>query len=202
MICRNHVDVAEGVRLCARCRQPYCTDCLVTIQGQPYCAVCKTEKLLDVQSGSDAAVLRLASIGRRFAAQWVDSFIFSLPLMVVMFGGMMFFAFSHQGDRADPSPMFGIGVLALIFVYIIGYIVYDALMTARRGQTLGKMLLHIRVVRPDGSPVSTSQAWGRAVVRGVMVHLLALVNYLPVFFTNEKTCVHDMAAKTRVVSTD
>lgn len=201
MICSNHVDVSEGVRLCARCRQPYCTDCLVTIQGQAYCAVCKTEKLLDVQSGSDVAVLRLASIGRRFAAQWVDSFIFTIPVMVFM-ASLMFFAFSQERDHPNVAPFFGVGVIALMVLYFIGYIVYDALMTARRGQTLGKMLLHIRVVRPDGSPISTGQAWGRAVVRGVMVHLLALVNYLPVFFTNEKTCVHDMAAKTRVVSAD
>lgn len=199
MICRNHVDVSEGVRLCARCRQPYCTDCVVTIQGQPFCAVCKSEKLLDVQSGSDAAVLRLASIGRRFAAQWVDGFVFSLPLMV-LFGGAVFVA--SIAGKMENGAFFGISFLVLMVVYFLGSIAYDALMLARRGQTLGKMLLRIRVVRPDGSPISTSQAWGRAAIRGVMVHLLALVNYLPVFFTNERTCVHDMAAKTRVVSID
>ena len=199
MICRNHVDVSEGVRLCARCRQPFCADCVVTIQGQPFCAVCKTEKLLDVQSGSDATVLRLASIGRRFAAQWVDSIVFSVPAIVLVVA-MVLIESANKGNEA--AAFVGLGFLVIIVLYFVSYIAYEALMLAWRGQTLGKMLLHIRVVRPDGSPISSGQAWGRAAVRGVLVHMLALVNYLPAFFTNDKTCVHDMAAKTRVVSTD
>ena len=53
MICRNHLDVEEGVRRCARCEQAFCGDCLVDIQGRPFCADCKAERLLDVRSGVD-----------------------------------------------------------------------------------------------------------------------------------------------------
>lgn len=199
MICSNHVDVSEGVRLCARCHRPYCPDCVVTIQGQPYCATCKSEKLLDVQSGTDASVLRFATLSRRLAAQWVDGFVFSMPLL----GAVVGLVFLLKDNRSDADgAIFGIGFLVIVVIYLLGFIVYEALMLARRGQTLGKILLRIRVVRPDGMPISTGQAWGRALTRGVMVHMLALVNYLPAFFTNERTCVHDMAAKTRVVSAD
>ena len=197
MICSNHVDVSEGVRPCARCLRPFCTDCLVTIQGQPFCATCKSEKLLDIQSGSDPATLRFATLSRRLAAQWVDGFIFTLPLIPLVFGVLFLLP-----DQKEPSPFFVLGGLAVVLAFVVGFIAYEALMLAWRGQTLGKMLLHIRVVRPDGTPISTGQAWGRALTRGVMVHMLALVNYLPAFFTDEKTCVHDMAAKTRVVSED
>ena len=78
MICRNHVDVSEGVQPCARCGSAFCTDCVVMIHGQPYCATCKTEKLLDVQSGTDRGQLALATIGRRFAAMWIDRMIFTI----------------------------------------------------------------------------------------------------------------------------
>ena len=78
MICRNHVDVSEGVQPCARCGMGFCTDCIVTIHGRPYCATCKTEKLLDVQSGTDRGQLPLATMGRRFAAMWIDRMIFTL----------------------------------------------------------------------------------------------------------------------------
>ena len=64
MYCRNHVDVSEGVRPCARCQTAFCGDCLVTINGRDYCAVCKTEQVMDVRSGTVAGVLPLASIGR------------------------------------------------------------------------------------------------------------------------------------------
>src|SRR5258708_1643190 len=84
MVCANHVDVSEGVRPCARCRGPFCGDCVVTIQGLPYCATCKAEKLLDVQSGTDASVLQLATIGRRFAANLIDSCIVSIPIFTLL----------------------------------------------------------------------------------------------------------------------
>jgi uncharacterized RDD family membrane protein YckC len=66
------------------------------------------------------------------------------------------------------------------------------------GQTLGKMALKVRVVRPDGSPMSTGQVWGRVVMRTVL-GCLWIVDYIPAFFTQEKTTLHDMIAGTRVV---
>lgn len=198
MICSNHVDVSEDVRACTRCRRAFCPDCLVSIQGQPFCATCKSEKLLDIQSGSDASTLRFATLSRRLAAQWLDGFILGIPAIGIM-GVVAFFAFR---DQSEPDAMFGVAFLLLAAGFLFASIAYEALMLAARGQTLGKMLLRIRVVRPDGSPISTGQAWGRALTRGIMVHMLALVNYLPAFFTAEKTCVHDMTAKTRVVSAD
>ena len=196
MICSNHVEILEGVRPCTRCRRAFCSDCLVTIQGLPFCATCKSEKLLDIQSGSDAATLRFATLSRRFAAQWVDVFIFWVPAVVLIMLVLVF----PRGN--EPSPLLAIATVAIVLALLFGFVAYEALMLASRGQTLGKMLLRIRVVRPDGTPISTGQAWGRALTRAVMVHMLALVNYLPAFFTAEKTCVHDMAAKTRVVSAE
>ncbi|MCU1246602.1 MAG: domain containing protein [Acidobacteria bacterium] len=203
MICSNHVDVSEGVRACARCGRPFCADCVVNIQGRSFCATCKGEKLLDIQSGSDASTLRFASIGRRFAAQWIDGIIFMIPIVIV-FGITLAVLLARNSPQApDALPTWFI-FLAIILVaaFFFGFMAYEALMLSWRGQTLGKMALHIRVVRPDGAPISRGQAWGRALTRGVMVHLLALVNYLPALFTVEKTCVHDMAARTRVVSAE
>jgi len=62
MICRNHVDVSAGVRRCSRCGVTFCSDCLVDIQGKPYCATCKGEQLLDVRSGVDRTNLEFAGI--------------------------------------------------------------------------------------------------------------------------------------------
>jgi len=61
------------------------------------------------------------------------------------------------------------------------------------------MALGIKVVQPNGQPLSTGQAWGRSIVRALFVSFLAIINYITAFFTKEKTCIHDMAAKTRVV---
>src|SRR5947207_4040646 len=108
MICRNHVDVEEGVRLCTRCRMPYCGDCLVTIHGAPYCAVCKTEKLLDVQSGTDTAAPPLASIGRRFAAVIIDRMLFGFAVLAAILIVSLFVATSKTDPEAVGFPILGI----------------------------------------------------------------------------------------------
>jgi len=41
MQCKNHPSVS-AVDRCAGCAEAFCADCLVEIQGQKYCAACKT----------------------------------------------------------------------------------------------------------------------------------------------------------------
>src|ERR1700730_2587919 len=84
MICRNHVDVSEGVRRCTRCGATFCRDCLVDISGHPYCATCKTEQLLDVRSGVQPGVLDYASIGRRFGAAFLDGLLMWIPIGIML----------------------------------------------------------------------------------------------------------------------
>jgi len=193
MICRNHVDVSEGVRRCSRCGSTFCRNCLVDIQGKPYCATCKTEQLLDVKSGVDRTVLEYAGIGRRFAAQFIDGLITGIPTMIIVF----FFIFTTvAGGKAQPNLPPFVNLWFLIPAVIA--LAYEALLLARNGQTLGKMALKVRVVRPDGSPISGGQAWGRAVSRALL-GFLYIVDYIPAFFTKEKTTLHDMIARTRVV---
>jgi uncharacterized RDD family membrane protein YckC len=193
MICRNHVDVAEGVRRCSRCGGTYCPDCLVTIQDRPFCATCKTEQLMDVRSGVDRTRLTYGGFWQRFGAQIIDGIIQAVPsyaiLFAVMIGGGML------SGKTEPSPFL---FLAYIPFYVLP-IVYEGLMLSmKNGQTLGKMALHLRVVRPDGSPLTAGQAWGRAVMR-LILGCLIIGDYIPYFFTDEKTTLHDMVVGTRVV---
>ena len=191
--CRNHPDVIEGVRHCSRCGGPFCNDCLVTIGDRVYCATCKSEQLLDVQSGVDHTVLPYSGIGKRFAAVFIDSLIFNLPLYFVMFW-LMF-----EPIRRGQQPPFWINFIGFPVMFLNFF--YESLMLQyKNGQTLGKMAMKIRVVRPDGSPISPGQAWGRAGMR-VIIGLLCcgLPDYIPAFFRPDKTTLHDMAATTRVV---
>jgi len=197
MICRNHVDVEEGVVACARCGASFCGDCVVMIHGQPYCATCKNEKLLDVQSGTDRSQLSLATFGRRFAALWIDRMMFGVAAVAIVLIAALF-----QNVGGKPDDSFFVVVIVLIGGIYVGLIVYEALMLGARGQTVGKMSLKIKVVRPDGAPITKGQAWGRSVLRGVMIHVLSLLNYIPAMVTKEKTCIHDLVANTRVVNVE
>jgi uncharacterized RDD family membrane protein YckC len=196
MLCRNHVDVADGVRRCARCGTPYCNDCLVEIEGRPYCAVCKSEQLLDVRSGVNRSSLELASLWKRFGAMILDGIIMAIPMYGIMFGVLFASGMMKPGGNPDPpTALFLLMYIPLICIPVL----YEALMLSMKdGQTLGKMALKIKVVRPDGSSISTGQSWGRAVMR-LVLNCLWIVDYIPPFFTEEKTTLHDMVAGTRVV---
>lgn len=191
MICRNHVEVSEGVRRCARCMNPYCGDCLVELAGRPYCAVCKEEQLLDVRSGVDRARLALASNWRRFGAIFLDGLLTMIPMYAIM-GVVMYNA---SVNETEPSPF--LNLLGVPFAFA-GFIYEGLMLQLKRGQTLGKMALKVRVVRPDGSPITPGQAWGRAAMK-MIFGCIWFVDYAVAFFTEEKTTLHDLVATTRVV---
>jgi hypothetical protein len=46
-VCRNHREVATDSP-CDECRQPYCDDCLVPIQGRRLCGLCKAQAVRDL----------------------------------------------------------------------------------------------------------------------------------------------------------
>jgi uncharacterized RDD family membrane protein YckC len=190
MICTNHPDVTEGVRHCSRCGFAYCGDCLVTIGGLPYCAMCKNEQLLDVRSGVDSTVLDYATIGRRFAAAVIDSFIVNLPLIAVVFAILSGSGLTLKGGMTR-NPLW--------YLPAVASVIYQAAMLKARGQTLGKMAMKVKVVRPDGSAITGGQAWGREVLRFVL-GFLYIIDYIPALFTDDRKTLHDMLASTRVVN--
>jgi uncharacterized RDD family membrane protein YckC len=198
MTCVNHPSVMVGVVRCRRCERTFCRNCVVPLRGQYYCAQCKGQQVRDIQSGTESGVLELASIGRRFAAMWVDSFVVMLVVFPLMFAlGLGFAAAPGSPETAD-TVMGGLMVLLMIGGALL-VLAYEGFMLASRGQTLGKMAVGIKVVTPEGRDLSAGQAWGRAVLRQVFFSYLALINYLPALFTKQKTAVHDLVCKTRVV---
>ncbi len=203
MACENHPEVEVGLITCSGCGVQFCGDCVVELQGQKYCAVCKTEQVRDIVSGTDATALDLASIGRRFGAVFIDGLIFSIPAFIIMF--LLFLPMIEDAGNSDePAEEVGIMVSGFLVFAIFGWpvllIIYEGIMLQVRGQTLGKMALGIKVTTAQGDNISAGQAWGRALAKTVFSNFLSVVNYLPALFSKQRTCLHDMAAKTRVVN--
>ena len=192
--CLNHFDAIEGLQHCARCGRVFCSDCLVSLHGAPYCGACKTEEALDIQSGVNPLQARYAHLGRRFLAVFVDYIIVAIPMQalsgIIQAAGIFF--------KSTYIQLAAIGIAMVVSFAIT--IAYEALMLLKRnGQTLGKLALQIRVVRVDGSPLSKREAWLRPVVR-MFTAILCGADYFPAFFTAERTAIHDMAAGTRVIN--
>ncbi len=94
--------------------------------------------------------------------------------------------------------------LALLGVMLFGlaltlHVVYHTVLVGGCGQTLGKMLLGIAVVRRNGGPTGYGRALLRVIGGGLCVLTLGL-GELPVLFTRERRSLSDMIAGTRPVS--
>lgn len=194
MSCANHAAVEEELLRCARCGDEFCSDCVVFLGDRPLCATCKDDHLRDLVSGLPSG-LPLASFRQRVAALFVDRGILALlsiftPILAERFLGRML-RLDYDLTRKVTTTMFW-------SVYVF-YFLYEASMLERRGQTLGKILMKVRVVRTDGTPLRRGQAWGRALVRAIFIWFLQIINYAPATVTREKTCLHDLLARTRVV---
>jgi uncharacterized RDD family membrane protein YckC len=205
--CPNH-PAEYDLRACSRCGRSFCTNCVVLLRGSYYCADCKTEQVRDVLSGSTGSGLMYASFWQRFGALFIDglvqgciSAIFILPGVGVLVAMGVFSGLENQ--KEPPPALVGVGMLlyfAAIAISLFVPVVYEGLMLQKKGgQTLGKMALGIKVVTADGNEITGKQAWGRAAMRMAIGFFCAIVDYVPVFFDEEKKCLHDMVAGTRVV---
>ena len=90
--------------------------------------------------------------------------------------------------------------LILLAVAALGLVVvaYFIGLWAWRGQTLGQMAAHIKVVRQDGKPMDL----GTAVLRfiGYVVCILTLgIGFLMIAFDEQKRGLHDRLAGTYVI---
>jgi len=201
--CPNHPEVLDGCQPCARCGRFFCADCRVELRGRPVCAECKVEDLRDLVAGLRG--LDLASIPRRFAAVFIDGMIFAVPsmiLFVLAFVPLMFFAgteASAEGEMVG-TTLFMVVYVVVMGVNTVGRVIYEGIFLKKRGQTPGKIAMKIKVVTPEGHDLRGGQAWSRAILRFALDSCLSVINYIPAFFSRDKTCIHDSAAKTRVIN--
>jgi uncharacterized RDD family membrane protein YckC len=197
MACARHPEVETALEQCERCAAALCPDCYVVLRDRAYCAACKLELVRDLRSGIVPGALALASTGRRLLGVWLDGFVTTLAAYALLIPLMIPIA-ALAGPGSDQGAL-QIVITLLIYPILLGIpLVYEALMLKRNGQTLGKMAVGVRVVTPEGRPIGRGQAWARAAIKVILGSCLG-IDYLPALFTRERTCFHDMIARTRVI---
>lgn len=136
-----------------------------------------------------------ATFWMRAVATLVDAaIVFGLQLFL---GGLLALAGTVTVVGSDG----GAGETAFIvhfFSYLISFIYY-IFFIGYCGQTPGKMVLRIKVVRQDGSPISYGRAAFREVPAKFLSGIIFGIGYLMVIFDDQKRALHDRMSDTYVI---
>jgi uncharacterized RDD family membrane protein YckC len=187
--CAQHVD-RPATTICGRCGSYACALCRIEARdGHEYCERCASKVSHE-----------LAEPGTRLLAHLVDGIANGAPFIGMMILGILVSAGSDDKETSFFLTAMGLGLLGSLAV--LGYQLH---LCSTLGQTLGKRMMGIKVLRTDGSPVD-------------LVRLILLRNVVPWFinsacglfflvdglfiFTDERRCLHDQIADTIVVKVD
>lgn len=154
----------------------------------------------EIRNDQQETEISLTSLAdeRRYAGFWMRFWAYIVDLIVV---------FSLTGLIVKPFTMIDSFREATLWIWSVSgllgglvFFAYFLFMTKWRGQTLGKIIFGLRVIRKDGERLSWSDTLIREVV-GRFIHRLLFLFFLyaVVAFTPKKQGLHDMFADTLVI---
>lgn len=139
----------------------------------------------------------VAGIGSRFLSALVDTLLILLLQFIVF--GTLFLVSEQMGDLLSDAPSWLVAILSLVaFAFFWGYYIFFEILW--NGQSPGKRMVGLRVIRLDGMPVAAAEV--------VIRNLVRLIDFLPsaygvgvvTMFVNEKSRrLGDLAAGTVVI---
>ena len=142
----------------------------------------------------------------RLGAAILDSIIFMLMVYTPLLLGGVFAGLTAMPENPSEETVAAAGTAMVVsgLFTLVGFVVWATitiLYMRRTGQSIGKKVCGIKVVRSDGSPVSLSRLiWLRNVVNWIIsiVPLYGLIDTLFIF-GESRQCLHDKLADTIVV---
>ena len=133
-----------------------------------------------------------AERGTRLVAAIIDSLI-GMPIALLFF-------FSIGDGTGVNAALMGLG-----FVLFLALLVVNIVLLHKNGQTIGKKLMNIKIVRVDGSRAGLGRLLGLRIFVNALIGLVpfigsiyGLVDVLFIF-GEERRCVHDYIAGTIVI---
>jgi uncharacterized RDD family membrane protein YckC len=131
----------------------------------------------------------------RFVAAFIDGII-----LLVADGIAQYFILGSMtvvpGPGAAAAALSRVGGSSLISMAI--GCTYEAWFIGKMAATPGKMALGLKVVRPDGSPVSYARGAGRYFAK-ILSAIILMIGYIMAGFDAQKRALHDMICDTRVI---
>lgn len=188
--------VAGNILYCSQCGQAKPAQELAHFGNTLVCAACKPAYAQRLSEGHTAAgAFRYAGFWIRFVAVIIDGLITGFASAAVQAILVPTLALG-QPSATRATAFLGIAYLAAITISGA----YESLFVYKFGATPGKMIFRLRVVRPDGGPISLPRAIGRYFAKMLSAIILA-IGYIMAAFDNEKRALHDILVDTRVIKT-
>lgn len=178
--------------VCSECGRSFAPAELTLVGENLVCAACKQTVFQGVAVAAPGA-LNYAGFWIRAGAAIIDIFILYAVNFVLAPLVESAFDMKHTAPETLAAVPF-VFLLMAIFIQISYYTFF----VGRFGATPGKRVCGLKIVRPDGSPLTYGRAFGRAF--GEILSRLTLgVGYLMVAFDEQKRALHDRVCDTRVI---
>jgi uncharacterized RDD family membrane protein YckC len=105
-----------------------------------------------------------------------------------------------MGRFGPPTPA---EIAKLVVVVLVGGVVgicYNTFFLGKFGATPGKMVCGLKVLTPEGTPISYARALGRCAAE-ILSRMFCFLGYIIAAFDGQKRSLHDHIASTRVIKT-
>jgi uncharacterized RDD family membrane protein YckC len=133
----------------------------------------------------------------RYAAWIIDTIILNIIGLILLRVGSVAFDLASAGlQNLETEEMIGIMIPYFLFMLIVN-IAYFTYFHGSTGQTLGKMVCKIKVVRLNGGPVGYGKAFLRWI--GYLVSSILYLGFLWAAWDKQKQGWHDKIAGTYVI---
>jgi len=132
------------------------------------------------------------------AGFWIRLLAFSIDLIIICGLNSVLWNSSLSIEKA-PSFIYRLLNINALFLGITGA-AYFILMTYYFQQTLGKMIMGIKVVQRSGKPLGWTTVVFRELIARSLSQIMGLnLGYIVCWFNSEKRCAHDFLSDTWVV---
>ena len=138
--------------------------------------------------------VELGEVMSRAIAASIDGLIQWIVIFIVSCGFLKIVSLGRELDELFSGFVIG-GLLIIITLIIYGYYMFFEIKW--NGQTIGKKLMHLRVIRNNGGPVTVKQVVIRNLFRIVLDNTGLGIVFI--FFNKQNKRIGDMVAGTMVV---
>jgi uncharacterized RDD family membrane protein YckC len=149
--------------------------------GSRWCSICRS-------STTDPAIGKLATPGRRLGAYFLEFGVLFIALLLV---GLTEAASGGGEDGGGAGPLLGALVL-------LAYLIW-ALVLFAQGQTPGKQLLKLRVIRENGRRAGFGTMLLRELIGKLISAFIFMLGFVWILIDKDNQGWHDKLASTFVV---